>query len=80
MTGNEHKTEHASESADTGSRPMGFGCFASHVGEATAECPCGFIMRKHRVASLAMLVVMGLAAVVICASAALGIIGFLRTI
>jgi len=89
MTGNESKTQHAcgassaargSEPESTGSHPTGFDCFASPVGGATAGCPCGFIMRRHRFVMFAMLAVMGLAMLVICSGAVLGIIGFLRTI
>ncbi len=68
----------ASDPGDTGDRRIGSGCCGTRMGGATAEWPCGSLMRNHPVVLYAMCALMGLAVLVISAGVLLRIIAFLR--
>ena len=80
MSNHEQQTEQASKREGTGDHRISFDCCGTRMGEVMAKCPCGSIVRRHRVATFAICTVMGLALLVIPVGAILGIIAFLRTI
>ena len=55
------------------------GCCGAEAGQATEGCPCGSMLKGHRVAVVAVLAVMGLALLISQAGGVLGIIAFFRT-